>query len=333
MKLLSRSLDSCEGAVSNALQRRFCGAERFSKRLRHTGKRYRYLSVCAVLFGAVIAANAQQQVIPLWPGAAPGSEKWTYHEQTVDSPTFHTRVVLNVSRPTLTVYLPEPSKANGTAVIVCPGGGFHFLSLDNEGTEVAHWLTTHGVTVFLLKYRLVHTDPADFAKETMQDLANTGKMQAIMGTLGPMVLADGQRAVRIVRRHAADWKIDPKRIGIIGFSAGGYVSADVALHHDAASRPDFAAAIYPALPPHAMVPPDAPPMFIACASDDPLVPPLTNAVRLYTLWEIAGIPAELHVYGRGGHGFGMTKHGLPVDHWIDAYGDWLRSQGLLKPAH
>lgn len=298
-----------------------------------TGRLFRFFSVCAVLFGVVIAANAQRQVIPLWHGAAPGSESWTYHQQTIYSPRFHTRVVLNVSRPTLTVYLPEPSRAIGTAVIVCPGGGFHFLSLDNEGTEVAHWLNAHGVTAFLLKYRLFHTDPADFAKETMQDLANSNKMRAIMKTLGPMVLADGQQAVRIVRQRAAQWKINPKRIGIIGFSAGGYVSADVALHHDADSRPDFAAAIYPALPPHAMVPPDAPPMFIACASDDPLVPPLTNAVRLYTLWEIAGIPAELHVYAQGGHGFGMTKRGLPVDHWIDAYGAWLRSQGLLKPAH
>lgn len=302
-----------------------------------TGKlsrRYlRVLSVFAVLFGVVVAANAQRQVIPLYHGAAPGSENWTYHQQTLYSKRFHTRVVLNVSHPTLTVYLPAPSKANGTAVIVCPGGGFHFLSLDNEGTEVAHWLNAHGVTAFLLKYRLVHTNPADFAKQTMQDIANHDKMQAIMKTLGPMVLADGQQAVRIVRRRAAEWKIDPNRIGIIGFSAGGYVSADVALRHHAASRPDFAAAIYPALPPHAKVPPDAPPMFIACASDDPLVPPLANAVRLYTLWEIAGIPAELHVYAQGGHGFGMTKRGLPVDHWIDAYGDWLRSQGLLKPAH
>jgi len=333
MKLLLRFLDRREGAVSSERPQRFCGAERFSRRPRHPGKCYRYLSVCAVLFSAVIAANAQQKVIPLWPGAAPGSENWTYHEQTVQPPGSHARAVVNVSRPTLTVYLPEPSKANGTAVIVCPGGGFHFLAIDNEGTEVAHWLTARGVTAFLLKYRLYHTNPADYAKETREDIANRDKMMAIMKTLGPMVLADGQQAVRIVRRRAAEWKIDPNRIGTIGFSAGGYVSADVALHHDAASRPDFAAAIYPALPPNAIVPPDAPPMFIACASDDPLVPPLTNSVRLYTLWKIAGIPAELHVYAHGGHGFGMRKRGLPVDHWIDAYGEWLRSQGLLKPAH
>ncbi len=282
------------------------------------------LAFCAVLFSGAISARAEgQQVIPLWPGVAPGTESWTWHERTLYSAAFHTRVVLNVTRPTLTVYLPEASKANGTAVVVCPGGGFHFLSIDNEGTEVARWLTAHGVTAFLLKYRLVHTDAGDFAKETMEDIANRDKMAAIMRTLGPMVLADGQQAVRIVRQRAAEWKISPDRIGIIGFSAGGYVTADVALHHDAASRPDFAAAIYPAVPEPMMVPADAPPLFIVCASDDPLVPPLTNSIRLYSLWKIAGIPAELHVYARGGHGFGMKKQGLPVDHWIDAYARWL----------
>jgi acetyl esterase/lipase len=288
----------------------------------------------AVLFlSAISGITQEQQVIPLWPGVPPGSENWTWHEQTLYSPTFHSRVVLNVSRPTLTVYLPEPSEANGTAVVVCPGGGFHFLSIDNEGTEVARWLTTHGVTAFLLKYRLVHTSAQDFARETMEDIANRHKMAAIMHTLGPMVLADGQQAVRIVRQRAFEWKVSPDRVGMIGFSAGGYVTAAVALRHDAASRPDFAAAIYPAVPEPMMVPPDGPPLFIVCASDDPLVPPLTNSVRFYMLWKVAGRSAELHVYSRGGHGFGMKKQGLPVDHWIDAYAYWLRSEGLLKVAH
>lgn len=332
-RLLLSLIFCCQRAASSGWPRRFFSPEHLSRLQGRQARSLRYLTLCAVLLGAAIAANAQQQVVPLWSGAAPGSEKWTYHEQTVDSPRFHTRVVLNVSRPTLTVYLPKASRANGTAVIVCPGGGFHFLSIDNEGIKVAHWLTAHGVTAFLLKYRLVETQPSTFAKQTMEDIANRNEMRAIMKTLAPMVLADGQQAVRIVRRRAAEWKIDPKRIGMIGFSAGGYVSADVALNHDATSRPDFSAAIYPALPPDAMVPSDAPPIFVACASDDPLLPPLAHCVRLYTLWKIAGVPAELHVYARGGHGFGMSKRGLPVDHWIDAYGDWLRSQGLLKPDH
>jgi acetyl esterase/lipase len=288
--------------------------------------------VYAVLLSCAIPAMAQNyQVIPIWPGVAPGSESWTWHEQTLYSAPFHTRVVLNVSRPTLTVYLPERSKAIGAAVMVCPGGGFHFLSIDNEGTEVARWLTAHGITAFLLKYRLVHTNSQDFARETMEDIANRAKMAAIMKTLSPMVLADGQQAVRVIRQQAAEWKLSPDRIGVIGFSAGGYVTADLALHHNAGSRPDAAAAIYPAVPEPMLVPPDAPPLFIVCASDDPLVPPLTNSVRLYVLWKIAGVSAELHVYSRGGHGFGMRKQGLPVDHWIDAYARWLVTQGWLKP--
>lgn len=285
-----------------------------------------------VLFCSAISAAAQsQQVIPIWPGVAPGSENWTWHEQTVYSPAFHTRVVLNVSRPTLTVYLPEASTANGAAVLVCPGGGFHFLSIDNEGTEVTHWLAAHGIAAFLLKYRLVHTNAQDFARETMTDIANRMRMADIMKTLGPMDLADGQQAVRVIRQRAAEWKISPDRIGMIGFSAGGYVTSDVAVHHDTASRLDSAATIYPAVPEPMMVPADAPPLFIVCASDDPLVPPLTNSVQLYSLWKIAGISAELHVYARGGHGFGMRKQGLPVDHWIDAYARWLGSKGWLKP--
>jgi acetyl esterase/lipase len=254
-----------------------------------------------LLISATSGRGQQQQVISLWPGAAPGSESWTWHQQTLSSATFHTRVVINVSRPTLTVYLSKPSKANGTADVICPGGGFHFLSIDNEGTELARWLTARGVTAFLLKYRLVHTNAQDFARQTMQDIANRVKMAAIMKTLGPMVLADGQQAMRIVRRRAAEWHVSPQRIGIIGFSAGGYVAADVALHHDKESRPDFAATIYPAVPEPMMVPPDGPPIFIVCASDDPLVPPLANSVRLYSLWKIAGLSAALHVYSRGGH--------------------------------
>jgi acetyl esterase/lipase len=295
-------------------------------------KRYAVL-VLAGLLSASLAASAQQKVIPLWPEAAPGSENWTQQEQTIYSPQFHTRVVRNVTRPTLTVY-PPTAPSNGTAVVVCPGGGFHFLSIDNEGTEVARWLSAHGVTAFVLKYRLLRTSgtPADLFQQTMEDINNRTKMAALMKPYAPLVTADGQQAVRLVRQQARQWKISPNRIGIIGFSAGGWLSVKVALDHDASSRPDFAAAIYPALPDDLRVPQDAPPMFVVCASDDPLVPPLTNSVRLYSLWKLAGIPAELHVFSKGGHGFGMAKHSLPVDHWVDLYGDWLRVQGLLKPA-
>ncbi|HEX5482943.1 MAG TPA: alpha/beta hydrolase [Terriglobia bacterium] len=290
-------------------------------------------AVCLILLSVALAANAQQKVIPLWPGAAPGSENWTQKEQTFYSPRFHARVVRNVTRPTLTLY-PPTAPSNGTAIVVCPGGGFHFLSIDNEGTEVARWLSARGVTAFVLKYRLLRTSgtAADLYRQTFDDINNHAKMAALMKTLSPLVLADGQQAIRKVRQQAAQLKIEPHRVGMIGFSAGGFVTADVALQHDSSSRPDFAAAIYPAVPDHIRVPGDAPPMFVVCASDDPLVPPLANGVLLYSLWKLAGVPAELHVYAQGGHGFGMSKRGLPVDHWIDAFGDWLGAQGLLKPA-
>lgn len=290
-------------------------------------------AVCIILLCVALQAKAQQKIIPLWPGTAPGSESWTQKEQTFYSPGFHVSVVRNVVRPTLTVY-PPTSPSNGTAIVVCPGGGFHFLSIDNEGTEVARWLSARGVTAFVLKYRLLRTSgtPADLYRQTFDDINNRPKMAALMKTLSPLVLADGQQAIRIVRQQAAQWKIAPHRVGMIGFSAGGFVTADVVLHHDTSSRPDFAAAIYPAIPDHVAVPADAPPMFVVCASDDPLVPPLRNGVLLYSLWKLAGVPAELHVYAQGGHGFGMSKRGLPVDHWIDAFGAWLGAQGLLKPA-
>jgi acetyl esterase/lipase len=292
----------------------------------------RLCAITIIVFSFSIAASSQQKVIPLWPGVAPGSENWTQHEQQYVSPN-HTRYVRNVTRPTLTAYLPAPGTSNGTAVVICPGGGFHFLVMNNEGSDAARWLNARGVTAFVLKYRLIPTTGTgdSFLRQTTEDIANRTKMDRLMRPIAPLVRADGQQAIKLVRRHAAVWKIATNRIGIMGFSAGGFLTADVALHHDSSSRPDFAAAIYPALPHPIMVPADAPPMFVVCASDDPLVPPLDNGVLLYTLWKLAGIPAELHVYAQGGHGFGMRKRGLPVDHWIDALGAWLGSQGFLQP--
>jgi acetyl esterase/lipase len=145
-------------------------------------------------------------------------------------------------------------------------------------------------------------------------------------------LADGQQAVRVVRSHAAEWGIAPDRIGIIGFSAGGYVAAAVALQHDAASRPNFAAPIYPAAPPDITVPADAPPLFLAHADNDTTLSTLDTTIRLYTAWKKANIPAEMHIYLKGSHGFGMRKLDLPTDTWVDRFHDWLGLEGLLKPA-
>jgi acetyl esterase/lipase len=274
-----------------------------------------------------LSKNAHLQVISLWPGGAPGSEDWTQQEQESVIP-HSLKVVRNVAQPTLTAYFPAPSTANGTAVIVCPGGAFHFLSIDMEGTDVARWLNARGVAAFVLKYRLVRTGD-DFPEAVWKTLGDRQAMAEMTAPLQPLIHADGQQAVRVVRERATEWGIAPDRIGMVGFSAGAGVTVSVALEHDAGCRPDFAAAIYGGGRKDVPVPADAPPLFILCAGDDAMAAPAS--VRLYSDWRVAGHPVELHIYAQGGHGFGMNKQGLPSDTWIDRFGDWLRMQGLLAP--
>ena len=187
-------------------------------------------------------------------------------------PPANFRGIRNVAQPTLTAYFPKPADTNSTAVIVCPGGGFHFLSIEHEGTDVAAWLTARGLTAFVLKYRLLRIGD-DFATEVWRNLGDPQRMAELMKPLRRLLLADGQQAVRLVRQRAAEWGIHSDRIGLLGFSAGGTVTATVALRHDAGSRPAFAAAIYGAGWEDIPAPPDARPMFVLCADDDPLIPP------------------------------------------------------------
>jgi acetyl esterase/lipase len=310
----------------------------FSKRVIRCG------TLVAILALSTIC-RAQQQVIPVWPGAAPGSESWTQKEETTTLPPMAAGgpLIRNVTQPTLTAFLPNPSIANGTAVIVCPGGGFHFLSWESEGTEVAKWLSAHGIAAFVLKYRLVDTGPTaeDFRKAVMAlfSPASSGARSAggnglpeSMRKVAPLAIADGRQAMKLVRQRASQWGIAPDRIGIMGFSAGGIVTMGVVMEHDADSRPDFAGPIYGAgLAEGAAAPPEATPLFILCASDDPLA--AAGSVATYTKWKAAGHPVELHMYSQGGHGFGMNKQGLPTDHWIERFGDWLEAQGFMKPKH
>ncbi len=266
----------------------------------------------------------QPKVIPLWPDGAPGSEDWTQQEQeTVLPPPESIKVVHNVTEPTLTAFLPNPSVASGTAIIVCPGGAFHMLAIDHEGLDVAHWLSARGVAAFVLKYRLVPTAmrEEDFVKQ-IQSLPEPNKLKELTRQIEPLAIADGQQAMKVVRQHASQWGIAPDRIGMMGFSAGGRVTVGVALEHDAQSRPHFAAAIYGALWEEIIVPADAPPFFIALANDDEIA--VEPSVALYRAWRAAGQPVELHIYAQGGHGFGMRKQGLPADHWIDRFGEWLQ---------
>ena len=288
--------------------------------------------IASVIVSSLILASAAhaQKVIRLYPGAAPGSENWTHQEKEYFSTIWNTQVVTNVSQPTLTAYLADPAIRNGTSVIICPGGAFHALSINSEGIDVAKWLNGKGVTAFVLKYRLVPTGE-DGVKEAMARLNNRQKLDEANAAVIPMAVADGLAAVSYVRKHATEFGISPTRIGLMGFSAGGTVTASVTFSYTAENRPDFVAPIYAYMGAvkETVVPKDAPPMFIAAATDDQLdLAP--DSINLYGKWLAAKKPVELHMYSKGGHGFGMRKQNLPSDQWIDRFGDWLQVQGLLK---
>lgn len=275
-----------------------------------------------------MSANHQPIVIPLWPDGAPGSEDWTQQEQdsTLSSGL---KVVRNVARPTLTAYLPDPAVASGTAIVVCPGGAFHFLADEHEGTDVARWLVERGIAAFILRYRVVPTAPDDaaFQRQYQERMADRAKLMELTREARRMGVADGLQAMRLVRRRAAEFGVAPDRIGIMGFSAGGYVTLGVATQYDAASRPDFAAPIY-AAPLQSDIPADAPPLFVALASDDEMA--VRGSLPLYSAWREAGHSVEMHVFARGGHGFGMLHKGLPSDRWIETFGAWLEGEGFAR---
>jgi acetyl esterase/lipase len=277
------------------------------------------LSLLLLLALPMLAAD--HQIIPLYPGAAPGSETWNWPETSAVGPNDTILRIGNVTKPTVTVYLPDPAKATGTGMVICPGGGFRILAFNHEGTEVAEYLNSIGVAAFIVKYRVMRSGDENEKAE-----ANTRRPEAIK-----FGVADALQTMRLVRSRAAEFGIQPDRLGIMGFSAGGWITSAVAYGYDAQSRPNFAAPIYGALPQEFSVPKDAPPLFIVHADDDKTVPS-ERSIRLYTAWKAAGIPAELHVFAAGGHGFGMRKKNLPVDAWIERLRDWLGAQGLLKKA-
>jgi acetyl esterase/lipase len=270
----------------------------------------------------LLSVGAQPLVVPLYPGAAPGSEAWDWPETVLPS-NDGIRRIANVTKPTLTVFLPDKAKATGTGIVVCPGGGFRILAWNHEGEDVARFLNDLGVAAFVLKYRVMRTgDPGEKDKE----VAARRRTEAIA-----MGVADGLEAMRLVRRRAAEWGVRSDRLGIMGFSAGGWVTTGVVLQGSGDSRPNFAAPIYAAMPENITVPPQPPPLFLVHADDDTTVRPDRTSIRLYTAWKQAGASAEMHIYAKGGHGFGMRKKSLPVDTWTARLRDWLVSQGLLVP--
>jgi acetyl esterase/lipase len=288
--------------------------------------------VCVIALSA--SYGVAQEVIPLYAGTPPGtpmgSGEENYPEKAYFSKAWNEDVVSNVTKPTLTLYKPTGGTSTGNAVVICPGGGFMALSINSEGVDVAKWLAARGMTSFVLKYRLAHTG-ADATQEFMELLADKQKFGQILAKTVPLSIADGLAAVTYVRAHASNWGISGDRVGIIGFSAGGTVAAAVGLRYAPEGRPAFVAPIYAAgaMLKDAPVPADAPPIFLAAASDDQLGLTM-DSVSFYARWFGAHKSAELHIYAKGGHGFGMRKQGFPSDEWIDRFGDWLTSQGWLK---
>jgi acetyl esterase/lipase len=265
-----------------------------------------------------IALPARAQTINIWPGVAPGSEHWTQQEKTYKNTPVGT-VIQNVVTPTITAYLPVRAKATGTAVIIAPGGGFIALATTLEGEGLARFLQQRGIAAFLLKYRTIEQRGSGIPNMDQDTAARYG-------------IADAIQALKVVRQHAAEWRVTPDRVGIIGFSAGGMVASGALLQPDSAGRPNFAAMIYGApfgvMP---RIPASLPPIFLAWAADDNVVPKMLPRFRDALV--DAGIKPEVHVYSAGGHGFGMKKQRTTSDHWVDELYWWLDAQGLTrKPA-
>jgi acetyl esterase/lipase len=274
-----------------------------------------------------IAIPAQPDAITLGTGPLPGPaapEAW--HSQ------YGSLFARNVTVATLTPFLPAPAKATGTAVIVAPGGGFRTLSMDNEGWAVARALAARGVAAFVLKYRLIQTPPdMPGFERSMRDMFSSAAApphrtpEQAMADLAPQI-ADARAAFALIRRRAVDWRVDPNGIGMVGFSAGAMLTIATTLAGDDA-RPAFIGIVYGPLAPVA-VPPDAPPLFVALAADDPLFG--NGGTGLIDSWRAAHRPVEFHLYEQGGHGFGMYPKPTTSTGWFDAFTRWLGMHGFLE---
>ncbi len=302
----------------------------------------RCLLFATLLPSGSIRGAEETLVVPVWPGGVPG-DSGTFGPERVrapsEAPTMDAQWITSVTKPVIAVFRPMSDKRNGAAILVCPGGGYWNLAWDLEGEEVAAWLNSVGVTAAVLKYRVPR---------------RPGEPEALPAH-GPLL--DAQRALRLLRSRAADWMIDPKRLGILGFSAGGHLAIAAATHFDqpaydpidaidqTSCRPDFAVAVYPGylieqgpagveihknrLAPYIRIPSGTPPVLLVHASDDPVAGP-ENSLAMYQALTHANVPAELHVYAEGGHGFGVRKSTRPCSTWTERCVAWLKSQGLLE---
>ncbi len=277
--------------------------------------------------------NTPNRPIPLWDGNAPGEPRISTPERDVTTDTDRKAAGQRISRitditvPTLTVYQPPKEKRTGTAVLVFPGGAYRYLAIDIEGAEISEWLNTLGITAILVKYRVPAPEGAP-----------------------PFSLAvqDGQRALRVVRAHAAEWGIDPRRVGVIGFSAGAHLSATLGAASvrpaytprdevdDLSPRPDFTMLLYPGmltiagttqLHEEVQPGPETPPTFLVQTEDDSVR--VENSLSYYAALKAARVPVEMHLYSTGGHGYGARPSSDAVSSWPARAAEWMRTQGLL----
>jgi acetyl esterase/lipase len=261
--------------------------------------------------------------IPLWPQGAPGSEGKTASETVTTSDSGELRVS-TIHNPSITPYLPAQDKATGAAVLVIPGGGHRMLAITHEGYNVGEWLASHGIAAFVLKHRLAREEGSTYKIEVES-------------------FADAQRAMRLIRSRAQEWRIDPARLGAMGFSAGGELVAQIAAKFDDGtpgasdlverqpSRPAFQALIYPGRSGDIQPTKDSPPAFLAAAYND-RQDIAEGLADVYLRFKRAGAPAELHIYSTGGHGFGLrSANQRPVGRWIVRFEEWLTESGVLKP--
>ena len=304
-----------------------------------------YKPIIVVLLTALAAAHAEErgapwqpdpghEQVPIWPGVAPDALPDPKPESGDSGGG-----AFDVSRPTMTIYSPARSNA-GVAMLVFPGGGYQALAMKGEGTEICDWLVSRGITCVLLKYRVPDSGP------TMKDGHRYyPKVQT--------AVQDAQRTIGLVRLHASEWHVDSRKVGVIGFSAGGHLAAAVSTRFaqrsyprvdaadDLSRRPDFAILVYPGhlwtpgtqltLRSDIHVPADTPPTFLLQAENDP-VDPVKHSLTYYYELQKAGVPAELHLYAKGGHAFGLHAKELPIGGWPDLVERWLRTIGVLAPA-
>jgi len=301
----------------------------------------------AIILAGVLTINliGQPKVLKLWPDGIPGSKNDPAYVENIVTTDGRVTRATNVVTPDLTVFLPDPAKANGAAVLICPGGGYGTLAFDHEGNAIARWLNDNGIAGIILKYRL----PSD---RIMTDK-----------TIGP--LQDAQEAMRVIRRNAAGWKIDPKKVGVIGFSAGGHLASTISTHYaekvyemkdNVSARPDFSLLIYPVISMDTtithrgsrnnligidpteknvlrfsnekQITGDTPPAFLVHSSDDGAVP-VMNSIGYYMGLQKKKIPTELHIFQKGGHGYGLSPKGGTESSWPGLCITWLKAMGII----